>query len=109
MCANKYMKKYLILLAFILFLFPFIASAEYVEKLYIFIDNISTVLFVIAGGIALIVIVYGGISYMTSGGNEEQAKKAKKILIYGIIGAAIVFAAGFIIDLLIEFLAPLIS
>jgi len=98
----------LIFLSIILLLIPFVVRAEYVEKLYATIDRIALVLYVLGGGIALIVLLAGGISYMTAGGNEEKIGKAKKIITNGLIGAAIVFCSGFILDLLIEFLTPLL-
>ncbi|MCF7906395.1 hypothetical protein K9L04_00490, partial [Patescibacteria group bacterium] len=38
-------------------------------------------------------IVYGGILWMTSGGEEEKVKKAKKLMISGIIGMIIIVSA----------------
>jgi hypothetical protein len=61
-------------------------------------------MFFIAAGLAIIVIVWAGITYMVAGGGEEKVTKAKKTLLYGLIGAAIVFSSGFIINLLMEIL-----
>lgn len=44
----------------------------------------------LVGIILLIMFIYGGITYMTAAGNEEQAGKAKKILTYAVIGIIIV-------------------
>ena len=38
-------------------------------------------------------MIYAGILWMTSQGNEQQVAKAKDMLINGIIGLIIVFAA----------------
>ena len=65
--------------------------------------KIQRFMFFIAAGLAIIVIVWAGIMYMVAGG-EEKATKAKKTLLYGLIGAAIVFSSGFIINLLMEIL-----
>ena len=65
--------------------------------------RISRFLFFIASGLAVIVIVWAGIMYMVAGG-EEKATKAKKMLFYGLLGAAVVFGSGFIINLLMEIL-----
>lgn len=107
--------RFLLVLTTVLLLFPLVALAascsglpEYTQKLCNVLDNVATVLYVIAGGIALVMILIGGISYMTAGGNEDQIKKAKRVILNGLIGAAIVVCAGFILDLLAEFLAPLI-
>jgi len=103
------MRKTIILLT-ILLLVPLIASAagEYTQKLYDVLDRIALVLYVLGGGIALVVLLVGGVTYMTAGGNEDKIGKAKKIITNGIIGAAVVFTAGFILDLLVEFLNPLL-
>ena len=57
---------------------------------------------IIAGiglGLAVILLIVGGIQYMTAGGNPEKAEKSKKLMINAIIGIAIVIAAMFIITL----------
>ena len=49
-----------------------------------------------------IMIIIAGIQYMTSAGNEERAAKAKKTILYTLIGVAIVVAVDFIIGLIGE-------
>ena len=61
-------------------------------------------LYFIASGLGLIVIVWGGLMYMTAGGEEAKASKAKKILLYGLIGVMIIFASGYILGTVISFL-----
>lgn len=51
----------------------------------------------IAGGIALFVIIFGGIYYMVSGGNPDGQTRAKKIVTYAVIGLAIVLVSYVII------------
>lgn len=43
------------------------------------------------GIVAVIMIIYGGILYVTSAGNEDNAGKGKKIITYAIIGIVIIF------------------
>ena len=45
------------------------------------------------GIVATAFIVYGGILWMTSGGEEEKVKKAKKLMISGVIGMVIIVSA----------------
>ena len=45
------------------------------------------------GLIALIIILWGGFVWMTAGGNEEKVAQAKKLIITGIIGLAIILAS----------------
>jgi hypothetical protein len=39
--------------------------------------------------IATLVIIYGGVQYLTAGGNEDNVGAAKKTISYGIIGVVI--------------------
>ena len=47
----------------------------------------------IAGAIFVILLLVGGIQYLTGAGNDEQTGKAKKLMIDSIIGLVIVLAA----------------
>jgi len=49
-------------------------------------------------------IIIGGIQYMTSAGNEEKTNKAKKTILWAIIGIAIVISVNFITGFLEEIL-----
>ena len=73
------------------------------------VDRIAGALYVIGWSLAMVILLWGGISYMVSGGNEDQVRRAKKIIINGLIGTAIVLCAAFILNLLLDFLYPLFS
>ena len=45
------------------------------------------------GIVAVVGIFYGGLKYLTAGGNEEQAAGGKNVMIAGVVGLAIIFAA----------------
>ena len=45
------------------------------------------------GVLAIIIILWGGFRWLTSGGNEEKVGEAKKIIAAGIIGLIIIFTA----------------
>jgi len=70
------------------------------------IGNIIKVALSFLGVVALVVVLIGGFKYMTAGGNDENAKKARQWIISGIIGLAIIISAWamtqFIIDSLVE-------
>jgi len=53
------------------------------------------------GLIAVIMIIYGGITYVTSAGNEEKAGEAKKIIMYAIIGIIIVLISFALVNTVI--------
>ena len=50
----------------------------------------------IAGAVAAIFVVYGGIAYTTSAGDPGKLQKAKQIILYALIGLAIVALAEII-------------
>jgi type IV secretory pathway VirB2 component (pilin) len=66
-------------------------SFDTIEKV---LNNISTYLESIAGVIAVIFIVIGGIMYMLSGGNKDMMERGKKTVIYALAGLAIVVGAS---------------
>lgn len=51
----------------------------------------------IAGGLALFVLVLGGVYYIVSGSNPDGQTKAKKVVTYAVIGLAIVLVSYVII------------
>lgn len=62
----------------------------------LFFNFFKNILLPLIGVLAILVIIYGGVLYITAGPNEEQAAKAKRTLMYGIIGLILV-AASFLI------------
>lgn len=58
------------------------------------------------GILAVIIILIGGFKWMTAAGNDDQVGEAKKIIVAGIIGLAIILAAWgisqFVINALIN-------
>ncbi|MDI3496385.1 MAG: hypothetical protein PWQ35_406 [Patescibacteria group bacterium] len=47
----------------------------------------------VVGSLALLMFVYGGITWMTSAGNPEKVKKGTDILVWSAIGLVIIFSA----------------
>jgi len=103
-------KKTLPYLAIFLLFIPFVVNAAIVRggwdlgDIMGILDNVANWLYVIGFAVALIMIIVGGISYMTAGGNEDKQKSAKKTIITGLIGAAIILLAGVILDTVANFL-----
>ena len=62
------------------------------------ISRIANFLIVVAVIIAVIFIIWGGVKYMTAGGDEKKATEAKGVIINGIIGAAVVLGVGVILN-----------
>lgn len=55
-------------------------------------------LLVIAGAIAVIYLIYGGLLYITAGGDAEKATKGRTALINAIIGIVIIALAFVIVS-----------
>ena len=100
----------------IIMLVPFIAGAEIVELknplictnndncLMEIIAAITGILQLLAIAVGTIMIIIAGIQYMTSAGSEEKAGKAKKTILYTLIGVAITISVNFIVGIIKEIL-----
>lgn len=58
--------------------------------------------FGIAGGIAFIIVVYGGLKYVLSQGNPQETNKAKNTIIDAMIGLAVIVTAFGIVTFVVE-------
>lgn len=70
-----------------------------------FIEDIANFIIGLSLVIAVVFIVWGGILWMTAGGDDTKASKAKSTILNGIIGALIVLAVGVILNTLSGFVA----
>lgn len=70
------------------------------------VGNVLRALFGILGSIALLMFIYGGFTWLTSGGAAEKIQKGKDTMVWAVLGIAIVFAAytivNFVIDALVQ-------
>ena len=62
-------------------------------------NDVSRILVIAGIAILVIMVIWGAILYMTAGGNEDQAKKARTVIFNGVIGGVILIALSFVIDL----------
>ena len=64
-------------------------------------QNALNMVYFIAGTIAVVMVIWGGFSYVTSTGDSGKVTKAKNTLVYAIVGLIIVLVAfaitGFVI------------
>jgi hypothetical protein len=110
-------KKSLFLLLFLIFNFVFINFAfcalgglDTTAKNAGYSDNdlegaagdVIAVVISLVGVIFFVIIIIGGLVWMTSGGNDTKIEKAKKIILAGIIGLTIVLFAYIITHSLAE-------
>lgn len=56
----------------------------------------------LVGVLALLMFIYGGVTWMTSAGNMEKVKKGKETLVWAVLGLAIVFLAYSLVFFIIE-------
>ena len=50
------------------------------------------------GLLAVIMIIYGGVTYVTSAGNDESVGNAKKIIMYALIGIIIILLSFVVVN-----------
>jgi hypothetical protein len=55
----------------------------------------------VIGSLALLMFVYGGITWMTSSGSPEKIKKGRDIIIWSVIGLAVIFFSYALVNLVI--------
>ena len=79
---------------------PTVGTAITLDEIEDLIRRIAQFLIIISVIIAVIFIIWGGIMYMASRGDEEAAKKGKDTIWNGVIGAAVVLGVGVILQTL---------
>lgn len=63
--------------------------------------NGLNIVYFLAGVIAIIVIIVGGITYATSAGNGGNITKAKNLILYSVVGLVVVLSAFVITNFVI--------
>ena len=62
---------------------------------------INTAIYAV-GIIAVIVVILGGVTYLTSQGNADKVRKGKNTILYGLIGLAVAILAFAIVNFIIQ-------
>ncbi|MFA6251969.1 MAG: hypothetical protein WCX74_00995 [Candidatus Paceibacterota bacterium] len=73
------------------------ADGAWSKDLAAIIESIISKLFTIIGGLCLLVIIIGGIVWMTAGGDTKKVDLGKAIVKAAILGLIVVLAAGLIV------------
>jgi len=68
-------------------------NADSASTMYEMIGEINNTVLGFLGVLFLILIIFGGIMWMTASGNEEKVKKASELMSHAAIGLAIVLFA----------------
>ncbi len=72
------------------------------DKLTAIIRLVINIISVVVGVVAVIMIVFGGLKYITSGGESSNVSSAKNTILYAIIGLVIVALAQFIVRFVLD-------
>lgn len=67
-----------------------------------FIRNSITILFILAVIIAVFFLIYGGIRWISSGGDKARLESARNIIVAAIIGLILVFLTYFILNIILQ-------
>lgn len=77
------------------------SGAAVTDTLQSDVTKIINVVIGVLGIIAVVVIILGGVQYMTSSGDASKVKKAKDTILYGVIGLIVVALAFAIVNFVI--------
>lgn len=66
--------------------------------------NVSVLIMAVSGSILLLLFMYGGFMWLTSGGNPERVRAGKKTIVGAVIGIVIIFGAYTAVTVLISVL-----
>jgi len=64
--------------------------------------NMLRVLMGLLGSLALAMIMFGGVMFMTSTGNAEKQKKGMEILVWAGLGVIVIFTSYALVDLVFD-------
>lgn len=65
-------------------------------------QKVVNIFSILVGGVAVIMIIYGGFRYITSGGDSGNVGNAKNTLIYAVVGLVIVALAQIIVHFVLS-------
>lgn len=60
--------------------------------------NATNILLALSGSVALLFFIYGGITFLISGGSADKVSKGKQIIVNSVIGLVIIFTSFVIIQ-----------
>jgi hypothetical protein len=91
-------------------MFPSVAFAALENPLgetdiRLIIGRIISALLGISGALALLMFVWGGMQWLTSGGNTDRIKKGKDTLVWAVIGLVVIFTSYAIVRAVITALS----
>ena len=79
-----------------------VSSGDAEQRINKLIKTIINIFSSIVGIVAVIMVVFGGLKYITSGGNDSNVGAAKNTILYAIIGLVIVASAQVIVKFVLS-------
>ncbi|HLD96519.1 MAG TPA: hypothetical protein VI794_02305 [Patescibacteria group bacterium] len=77
---------------------PVKCNTEEISGIFCIIENVITTLLGVGGVIAFLFLVYGGLQYIISGGDEKAITVAKSTITYAALGLILILASILIIN-----------
>ncbi|OGY47301.1 MAG: hypothetical protein A2840_01635 [Candidatus Buchananbacteria bacterium RIFCSPHIGHO2_01_FULL_47_11b] len=84
---------------------PKIENPLGVDDPRVIVGNVIRALLGIAGSLALLVFIFGGFTWVISGGNEEKVRKGKAMIMWASLGLAVIFFSYALVTFVIGALA----
>lgn len=105
-----------VILMLVIFVMPFYAYAQGATGLqnplgqnatvYSVLFQIIRFILGLVAFIAILILIWGGIKFMTATGNEERVRSAKSTIIWAIVGIVVILLSFVIIETVKLFLTP---
>jgi hypothetical protein len=75
-----------------------VCPTESVAGIFCVLANLINKMITVAGAVVFLVLVYGGLQYMVSGGDEKALTTSKSTITHAVLGLFIIFGAVLIIN-----------
>lgn len=79
-----------------------IGSVNATSSVSTLVDDVINIFSWLVGSISIIMVIYGGFRYVTSGGNDSSISGAKNTIVYALIGLVIVALAQIIVHFVLS-------
>lgn len=79
-----------------------VSTAESQTKANDIIKTVINIFSLVVGIVSVIMIIFGGLKYITSGGDSNNVSSAKNTIIYAVIGLVVVALAQFIVQFVLN-------
>lgn len=67
-----------------------------------YVKTITNTMLIILGVLAVVMIIYGGITYTISAGDAKKVEQAKNTIIYSVVGLIVAVLAGVVVNFVLN-------